>query len=166
MRNKKSQIQSQVFVYVLALVIMGMILLYGYKSISTMREKGEQIDLLTFKTDLADEISKMSSDYGSARIITLKSPAGFSEVCFIDLEKNPSEDIRTTHPLVYESWIDDTANVFLIKDLAEEFQLIEENNKPLIQIKNPGYVCIQVINNRVSLRLEGIGGKSLLSLEE
>ena len=164
--NKTAQIQTQVFVYVIGLIIMGIILLYGYQSISAMREKGDQIDLLTFKTDMEQEVSKMSSDYGSARIITLKAPAGFSEVCFVDLEQNPHQDIIHTHPLVYESWTDKTSNVFLIKDLAEEFQLIEENNKPLIQIEIPGYVCVQIKNNRVNVRLEGIGGKVLLSTEE
>jgi len=164
--NKKAQIQTQVFVYVLALIIIGIILLYGYQSINSMREKGDQIDLLTFKTDIEEEVSKMSSDYGSARIITLKVPSGFSEVCFTDLTKNPSQEIKDIHPLVYESWTDNTANVFLIKDLAEEFQLIEENSNYLIQIDNPGYVCIPVTNNRISIRLEGVGGKALLSQEE
>ena len=164
--NKIAQIQTQVFVYVIGLIIMGIILLYGYQSISAMREKGDQIDLLTFKTDMEQEVSKMSSDYGSARIITLKTPSGFLEVCFVDLEKNPHQDLIHTHPLVYESWTDKTANVFLIKDLAEEFQLIEENSEPLIQIGLPGYVCTKIKHNRVNVRLEGIGGKVMLSTEE
>ncbi|MCK4500308.1 hypothetical protein KAU11_07410 [Candidatus Babeliales bacterium] len=160
---KKAQIQSQIFVYVLAMIIIGAILLYGYKSINMMRDKGEQIDLLSFKTDIEQEISKMSADYGSARHLTLKIPHGFEEVCFIDLTKNPLTEIQRLHPLVYESWADKTANIFLIKDLAEEFQLVQEGENYLIEIDNPGFLCIPIKNNRITIRLEGLGGKARLS---
>jgi len=159
----KAQIQTQVFVYVLSLIIIGAVLLYGYSAISTMRDKGEEIDLISFKTDITREISKMSSDYGSANIITLKVPAGFEQICFIDLNKAPAAGLMNSQPLVYESWADSTANVFLIKDLAEEFHLVHEDSEYLIEINSPGYVCIPVRNNHIDIRLEGIGGKALLS---
>ncbi|MCK5107103.1 MAG: hypothetical protein KAQ83_00065, partial [Nanoarchaeota archaeon] len=111
-QNRKAQIQTQIFVYVLATIIIGAILLYGYRSIFMMREKGEQIDLISFKTEMQEEVIKMSNDYGSARALTFRTPSSFSEVCFIDLSKTPNADIKDNHPLVYESWVDDTANVF------------------------------------------------------
>lgn len=166
MKSNKSQIQTQVFVYILGLLIIGLVLLYGYKSINTMRQKSDQIDLLAFKTDIEQEISKMSSDYGSSRLITLKVPSSFKSVCFVDLRKAPSSEMMEIDPLVYESWVDKTANVFLIKDLAEEFLLIEENSQPIVELDPPGYLCISVKNSRVQIRLEGTGGKALVSAGE
>ena len=131
-----------------------------------MREKGEQIDLISFKTDIREEIVKMSNDYGSARLLTFRTPSKFQEVCFIDLSGTNPADISGTHPLVYESWVDKTANVFLIDDLAEEFLLIQENNIPLIEIDSPGYICMPILNNNIEIRLEGIGGKAKLSISE
>ena len=164
--KKRAQIQTQIFVYVLATVIIGAILLYGYRSIAMMREKGEQIDLISFKTDILEEIVKMSNDYGSSRLLTFRTPSSFQEVCFIDLSETNPADISATHPLVYESWADGTANVFLIDDLAEEFLLIQENNIPLIEIDSPGYICMPTLNNNIEIRLEGIGGKAKLSIPE
>lgn len=161
--KRKSQIQSQVFVYVLAMIIIAVILLYGYKSISMMRQKGEDIDLLSFKQDVEEEVVKMSNDYGSANIVTFKTPSGFDRVCLVDLAKNPDAALKSEQPLVYESWADGTANVFLVKDLAEEFQLIQQDTRPLIEMEDPGYLCKDIQNNRIELRLEGTGGKALIS---
>jgi hypothetical protein len=130
-----------------------------------MREKGEQIDLISFKTDIQEEVIKMSNDYGSARLLKFRTPSSFQEVCFIDLSKTPA-DIKSQHPLVYESWVDGTANVFLIDELAEEFLLIQENDIPLIEIDTPGYFCMPTLNNNIEIRLEGIGGKAKLSIPE
>ncbi len=161
MKNKRAQIQSQIFVYVLAIVIMGLVLLYGYKSIATMQDKAEQIDLLSFKKDIENEIVKMSTDYGSVRTPTIHVPANSKEVCFLDLTKSP---VKLNHPLVYEAWEDKSANVFLIDKLAKEVYLIQQQQNYLIQIDSPGYLCIPVINNKIQIRLEGIGGKAELSL--
>jgi hypothetical protein len=163
MKNKKSQIQTQIFVYVLATIIIGAILLYGYRSIFMMREKGEQIDLISFKSEVQEEIIKMSNDYGSSRILKFRTPSSFQEVCFIDLSKNPNPEIKTDHPLVYESWSDQTSNLFLIDELAKEFLLVQQNEIPLIEIDGKGYLCLPTLNNNIEVRLEGIGGKAKLS---
>lgn len=163
MKNKKAQIQTQIFVYVLATIIIGAILLYGYRSIFMMREKGEQIDLISFKSEVQEEIIKMSNDYGSSRIVKFRTPSSSQEICFIDLSKNPNPEIKDDHPLVYESWSDKTSNVFLIDELAEEFLLVQQNEIPLIEIDNKGYLCMPTLNNNIQVRLEGIGGKAKLS---
>ncbi len=162
-KQKKAQMTSQIFVYVLAIIIIAFVLLYGYKSIASMRDKSEQIDLLSFKKDIENEVIKMSGDYGSSRIVTIKVPSKYSQVCFIDLTQNPSSEIQYSHPLIYEAWGDDSANVFLMDGLAKEFQLIQYQDNFLIEISPPGYLCIDAINTQIQFRLEGVGARAKLS---
>lgn len=159
-KSKKAQIQSQIFVYVLAIIIMGIVLLYGYKSIATMQDKAEQIDILSFKKDIENEVVKMSTDFGSVRMPIIHVPSNSKEVCFVDLDKSP---VKINHPLVYEAWEDKSANVFLIDKLVKEVYLIQQQQNFLIFIESPGHLCFPVINNRIQIKLEGIGGKAKLS---
>ena len=163
---KKGQVQAQIFVYVLAMLVIGLVLLYGYKSIGTMQERAKQVDILGLKNEIMKSIEKVSNDYGTVRAPTLNVPEGYAELCFIDLDHSPASDLQSEHPLVYEAWEDKSANVFLIKELADESFLVGEEGKSLIDIVNPNYICFQVINNRVKIRLEGTGGQAQLSSPE
>ena len=85
---KKAQIQAQVFVYVLAMLVIALVLLYGYRSINTMKERANQVDLLAFKNDMTKSIEKVSNDYGTVRVPTFNIPKEYKEVCFIDIDNN------------------------------------------------------------------------------
>ena len=162
---KKSQIQSQIFVYVPAMIVIAMVLLYGYRSIDMMRERANQVDLLSFKTDVRNAIEKVSNDYGTVRKPTFRVPEGYEEVCFIDLSKGADPLMEGLHPLVYEAWQDSSSNVFLIKGLAKEFYLVDEE-QPLIRIDDEGYACSEVKHNHITVTLEGIGGKAKLTIQD
>ena len=160
---KKGQIQAQIFVYILAMIVMALVLLYGYKSISTMKDRAKQVDLLSFKNDVIRAVEKVSNDYGTVRAPTFNIPSDYKEVCFIDIDNSPA-NIESEYPLVYEAWFDKSANVFLITDLAEEFFMVGESDSSIISIDEPNYLCIDVINGRTKIRIEGIGGKAQISL--
>ncbi len=70
---KKGQIQAQVFVYVLAMLVISLVLLYGYRSISTMQERAKQVDILGLKNEIMKSIEKVSNDYGTARPLTISA---------------------------------------------------------------------------------------------
>ena len=163
---KKAQIQAQVFVYVLAMLVIALVLLYGYRSINTMKERANQVDLLAFKNDMTKSIEKVSNDYGTVRVPTFNIPKEYKEVCFIDIDNSPEESIESEHPLVYEAWNDETANVFLITDLAEEFFMVGDTESSIIRIDDPNYLCVSVKNSKLKIRLEGVGGQAQLSLPE
>jgi hypothetical protein len=161
---KNAQIQAQVFVYVLAMIVISLVLLYGYRSIDTMNERAKQIDILAFKNDVIRAVEKVSNDYGTVRTPSFNIPQDYIEVCFIDMQgHSPPIELKSEHPLVYEAWEDESANVFLIKDLVEESLLVGDESNYLISIDEPNYLCIEVKNRRVKVRLEGMGGKSRLS---
>ena len=128
MKRKRGQIQAQVFVYVLAMLVISLVLLYGYRSINTMGERAKQVDLLVFKNDVIKSVEKVSNDFGTVRAPTFNIPPDYEEVCFIDLYNSPEPEIESEHPLVYEAWEDASANVFLITDLVAESFLVAESD--------------------------------------
>ena len=167
---KKGQIQAQVFVYVLAMLVISLVLLYGYRSISVMQERAKQVDILALKNEVIKAVEKVSNDYGTVRSPIFNIPKEYTEMCFIDLgdggSTSPASVLQNEHPLVYEAWDDASANVFLIKDLVEESFLVGDTDRSLIYIDAPRYICFEIINSRVKVRLEGMGGKSKLSSPE
>ena len=160
---KKGQIQAQVFVCVLAMLVIGMVLLYGYRSIATMQERAKQVDILTLKNDVIKAVEKVSNDYGTVRAPTFNIPKEYTEICFIDIDHSPPAELQSEHPLIYEAWEDESANVFIVKDLVDESFMVGESDSSLIHIENPRYICFEIINGRVKVKLEGTGGKAKLS---
>ena len=160
---KNAQIQAQVFVYVLAMIVISLVLLYGYRSIGTMNERAKQVDILSFQNEVTKAVEKVSNDYGTVRAPTLNIPQDYVEVCFIDIDNSPASSIQSEHPLVYEAWEDKSANVFLITDLVDEAFMVGESDDNILSIDEPNYLCIEVKNRQAKIRLEGMGGKARLS---
>ena len=163
---KKAQIQAQIFVYVLAMIVIALVLLYGYSSLTTMKDRAKQVDILSLQNDVIKSIEKVSNDYGTVRAPKFNIPTDYTEICFIDIDKSPAAELQSNHPLVYEAWSEvsgASANVFLITDLVEESFLVGDSDNSIISIEEPNYLCIEVTNRQVKVRLEGIGGKARLS---
>ena len=52
--NRKSQLSGQVFIYILALVIIGGIIAYGYYAIASLKNRADQLAFIEFKNSLAE----------------------------------------------------------------------------------------------------------------
>lgn len=156
---RKAQTISQVFIYILTIIIFGVILLYGYNSIRNMSQRADQVLLIQLKKEMVNAIEK--TDYGSVTKQELSLPGRFNEICFIDLDySNPSiTDICDSghpdyQPLVCDSWEDKAPeNMFLIKDKAT----IESHDIGNIKIGSPYYDCIKAVQGKVTIKLEGKG---------
>lgn len=174
---RKSQLYSQIFVYVLAIMIVSFIIVYGYNSIHIFKEKAEQVACQKFKNDLSNAVESISSDFGSVKRKDLQLCAGYSEACFVetfdDIEDKNDPYFRyigynpaptTKDPLIIDSiksstekLLDTKKNVFLIDNIAKE-SFYAGN----ISIQDD-VLCIKAINNQISLKLEGKGNHVLLS---
>lgn len=160
---KKSQLYSQIFIYILSIFLISFILIYGYNAIHNFIKRGEQIECLKLKNDLSSAVENILSDYGSVQIKELNLCAGYSKVCFVESfedidEPNLPLDID---PIIKDSISSGTEkNVFLIENIAKESFYIGK-----ISV-NPDVLCIDAINNRISIRLEGRGHHVLLSKNE
>ena len=111
----KGQTQ-QVFIYIMVILIVGAILLFGYKSIHNILEKSKQVDLATFQTGLWDVLEK-NNGYGDRYSKPVDAPGGYDALCFINSSKEGVnlEQLQTFNIVMYQETFANTGNnVFLI----------------------------------------------------
>lgn len=78
---KKSQV-SHVFVFALGIVIVALIMIFGYKVVKELGAKGEETELIRFKTQLVSDVKITQPGDVYEKSYTI--PRGYSEVCFVD----------------------------------------------------------------------------------
>lgn len=161
MHSRKSQIFGQVFIYILAIIIFSLVLLYGYKTIKDFSKKAEDVSLIQLTTDIKTSVKKISSDYGSVIKKELSIPGKYRYVCFVDLQYHAQtagtgiciDGNPDYHPTICNSWEDATQqNMFLIT-VKEEIQPYYIQG---IEIEDK-YKCLYVKERKIVLRLEGKG---------
>src|SRR3989344_6646313 len=94
--NKKSQVQGEVIIYILAVIIASFILLYGYGAIKNLISTQEDILIVTFKEDVKSEVTKKSYEFRNINLIKYQAPKNFDEVCFVDLKKWQDTDVLSS----------------------------------------------------------------------
>jgi len=174
-RMRKAQINSQVLVYILAIVITAIILIYGYKAINDIRERANTIELITFKSDVRSAIGTISSDYGSTRAKVFKMPTGFSELCFVNYEFQPNEafaEVPNTLSSEYRLIKDrissvmydraEPMNAFLCptckeQDYVGNISLLDETGSEV------AFRCFKPSGGSLRLTLEGRGDRTQIS---
>lgn len=166
---KKSQIHTEVFVYILALIIVSFIVVYGYNAARNFQERSHQVNLLSFKTEMEGTISSYVGDYASRRRVDyINVPSGFNEICFVDLsidfnDINPSDhsDFIEDYPLLVSSWFNDvSANIFLLRSGIPEFILYVPNLEVRPDENSPDktfYACEDISGRSIDFWIEGKG---------
>ena len=167
---KKAQIAGQIFIYIIAIVVVGLIIAYGYSAIKGFSERGEEVEYLTLKTGLENSVKSIVSDYGSVKRPDIDIPGKYEMVCFVDkalrdgsdataiCQRRPGEDERYYQPIVCSAWQTGRSNAFLIPDGSESFDIgniVMEGGKP--------FICMDVVNNRINLQLTGLGDRVEIS---
>ena len=148
---KRAQIVGQIFIYVLAIVVMGVILIYGYSAISDFRSKSSQVSTIRLQSDLSSSIDALSADYGSVKKKELHLDE-YSRICLVESYEQPSLDGLTVDPLIRDSIRSATGkNAFLLKETVEASFTVDA-----ISV-DPDVLCLPARVNRVELRLEGKG---------
>jgi hypothetical protein len=162
----RGQINTQVLVYILALIITSIILVYGYGTIKDIMARGQVAELIRMKTDLKGYVKSIANDYGSIEIKTLSVPGDYREICFVSSDlSNADIDAKISgkeYPIIRDSMIDslnlggEKRNMFLCPKCVEQDyvgDLVVEN----------GFKCLPVKQGTVKIRLEGLGDKTALS---
>lgn len=167
--NKKAQIAGQVFIFILAAVLAAMLIFYGYRAINSFTKRTEDIVMTQFQTDIEIQIKTISSDYGSVRKLELSLPSKYRKLCLVNLDYNDVSnscicdqnfclpDNDDYNPIICDAWIDKTQNVFLVPS--------SELNLKVTQMEiEGGYLCAPVLSGKVTLRIEGGGDHTKVSL--
>ncbi|MBN2422454.1 hypothetical protein JXB41_04465 [Candidatus Woesearchaeota archaeon] len=123
---KKAQISSQVFIYILAAVILSITLIFGYKMINTFRINAELSTINDFEFELESTVNELSDEWGSVKRETFSLPGSITHLCMSNsgIHELISSDIvyPDIHPLVL-SLIQDSIESKILKNIF----LIEEN---------------------------------------
>lgn len=170
-RKKQAQISSEIFVYVLAIIVIGLIVIFGYKRVTDISKSGNEIENLQFKKELESMI-KNGMPAGNVFLEEYKLPPGFSKICFIDITKSaPSQqpDISVLPSMIYDSWNAKVEkNVFLVHQNKIESFYIDKERLEIGTVSGEckgddvSYQCCETKNGKVELKLSGAGKKTII----
>ena len=170
-KDKKAMGVQQVFAFIVAAITFSMIMMFGYGAINDFLEKGEQVEFFQFKTSLESSIKKIYSEYGAERQIDYNLPAKYSQICFVDLDKEYNSELCEKDIIACDVWED--AQDSNLPPKKRGWEAVGENVflKPssLVELKvykiniNEGYLCLPINNGKFSLHLKGLGSKTKLS---
>ncbi len=155
-RMKKAQIQSQVLVYVLALLIVGLVLIYGYQSIQKMKANAQIAEFIKFQDTVKKSVNSLKYDYGSVKKRTFYVPGDYREVCFgVPGQTYPSTVNK--YPIIKDSLVSEAGrNVFLYPDGIESFNVTDI-------VVQDNFKCYNVVGGKITVTLEGMGSRVKVS---
>ncbi|MFT4310512.1 MAG: hypothetical protein ACMXYC_02680 [Candidatus Woesearchaeota archaeon] len=167
--NKKAVDTNQMFVFVISLVIVGLVLLFGTRTILQFNDRQSEIQYLQFQNNLEDRFENLR--YGETRYVDMRVPRQFRHICFIDISdelrgslpgqtRNVTTDDNVHHRPITSTWEDIVDrgsqirfNVFLIEQQVSR-QFYVEN---LHINSTKGYECFDIINKNLQFYVENKG---------
>lgn len=120
--NKKGQIQ-QLFIYIMAIIVIGFLVLFGYRMIDKLFNQKCDVEQQSFYTQLGQDLGR-STRYDSISEGKLTKPCNYEQICFVDKKffinnKNGLPiSYKTTHPLIWANTNDSIKvkyNIYLRK---------------------------------------------------
>ncbi|HII71472.1 TPA: hypothetical protein HA265_01830 [Candidatus Woesearchaeota archaeon] len=186
MKSKKAQVAGQIFIYIIAIVVVGLIIAYGYSAIKSFSQKGEEVEYINLRTSIENSVKAIASDYGSIKRPDFDIPGKYEMVCFVEkglsaatidsaaiCDRNaaatlmPGEADKFFQPIVCSAWKTGRDDVFLIPDGSESFNL---DTTIVISETEPSashhFLCLDVVNNKIKLQLKALGDRVEISSYE
>lgn len=171
---RKSQI-SQVFTYIATMLVIGLLVIIGYKAIDMMMGKQCDAQRAIFEKDLLNFIDEYS-DYGSVHEEIIKLPCDTKEICFADAThfapycdgfySDPEIAWFTEDSVITSAVMDCQANIFLKREFTETLNNpVKFSNKIVLNDpQNPeqSFKCFKAANNQLKLVFTGLGSKTLI----
>lgn len=172
---KKAQQPGQIFVYILAIIVVGGIVLYGYNAIKDFSDRGEQVAFVAFKTEFENTVKTMVSDYGTIKRPDMAVSGKYKRVCVVDFSKPYSPGSVGTlcafgdpesEPLVCKAWERGSQqyiqnpgkdiqlqNIFLTPDGSDSFNVDHITTGQ----DDAGMICAKVKNGKAHFQFKSLG---------
>lgn len=169
---RKAQIQSQVLVYVLAVIIMGMILVFGTKSIIDMKSNMCKTELAQFRNKIKSDISTIAQDYGTSKTKTYSLSCGdYREVCFVDMDRGDVLDELNQNGasgIIIDSVQGMLQGGAALKNMYLCPPCTDQEYVGNITLSDAaggetGYMCFDLAQGRASMRIKGLGNLAQIS---
>lgn len=175
--NTKGMGIGEVFMFIVMALTFALIAIFGFKAINDFLQKGEQVEFVSFKTDLESAMKRIESDFGSVRIEQIYPPGRFESLCFVDMDYAATEEeleiLCRWNQLACQVWEEARAAIQQGKD---GYEAVDENvflnPASLVPIKvsrirmgsGYGFACGMINEGRVELRLEGRGSHTAVEI--
>ena len=163
-RGTKGQIAGQIFIYIMAVVVVGIIVLVGYWAIKNVLSKSCQVQQIAFQDKLIAMIES-HNDYESVEKIIIGAPCDYDTICFVDTSKvGVGASINCKNSIIKSSILDnEKKNIFMVST---------KSTTPLgysafVAVEAPeNCTCINDRNKNFRLTLQGRGAKTIISETE
>ena len=165
MSSDRSQIQTQIFIYVIAIVIFSFVLIYGYNAVKGFSQRSDQIAYIKFKTDLLSTVKRVSPDYGTVKREEFFIGGEYSKVCFV---RSYSMRLASDKALVLSDISDqivwDSVNSDVNKNVFLFTTTLQESfDVGPINVSTKGYECIDIKNGKAKIQFKGEGDHTYIS---
>ena len=150
---------TEFVVYILAIIIFGLTLFYGYKAIKNFSDTTDEIADLQFQNDLTQFIEKVQADsYGTVKKkeLNVGQVGEFEEVCVVNTHLSTPNNVNTGNPLIDDRFAAGAKdkNLFLAPPGAKSYFI------GAVEVQGAGnaiWVCVPVNNGKAYLRIESMG---------
>jgi hypothetical protein len=150
---KKAQISGQILIYVLAIIVFSMTLLYGYRAVKYFSDQTEEVSNLQLEDEIKNVIENIKQDtMGTIKKKVLTVPGKYDDVCFINSYEGYPSSLNTSYALInghINSGADDK-NLFLVPpgDISIYVGNIEVDSD---------FECIPVRSGKITIKIESMG---------
>lgn len=145
---------TRIFIYVLTLVVVALVLLFGYRAISAITSTGEKATLIKFKTEFTNTVEEGSS-FGRIAVRDFAISSEYTQLCLAGIG---AAEGAFTHPLVRDAIRSGTDNnVFLVTEAT-----VEPFKVDILQVDGGGG-CFPIQSGRIKMRFEGKGDRTAVS---
>jgi hypothetical protein len=158
-QNKKFRTKAQagqILIYVLAIIVFSLTLIYGYKAIKYFSDRSTEISYLQLENEIKSEVEKVKGDsMGSVKKKILQIPGSYREVCFFNSVGRGGRSINEGYQLISEN-LDVTENNMFLYPPGDVSLNIGD-------IEVIGNNCIPIQGGKITLRIESMGDHAKVS---
>ncbi len=159
-RNKKSQLLAQPFTYIFMLVVIAMIVGFGFYLIWKTDAFAKKVDIIKFQNDFSKKIQEINLlSPGSGELYESNIPAVIKAICFIDLTTGSNlkidfADIKQDVDLDLMASKKEN-NVYFQMDATAQEKITPLKISKLKPSQNP--LCFTITNGNLKVGLENKG---------
>lgn len=164
---RKGQIISQVFIFALAALIFGFILIIGYRAIRGVGERSELAALTKFDSEFDARVESIKLSFGSVRKETLPPlPNKYRTLCMLPsrLEDMPEQGRtkfqNSRYRQFYNDWAASAGSDEPLNLLLDPVPGIGHRGTADLVIDHPDGYCCLALEGSLVLRLEGLGNRA------
>jgi hypothetical protein len=153
---KNAQIHSQIFIYILALIVVSVIAIIGFKGIALIIDHSQRIQLAEFEKDFSNAVSD-NSNWNGVTPIYFRLPLNAVGLCFFDSTKSGPDPEYQAEIIKGLTSGNSGQNVFIIKQV----QPISGENVEAFHVDNlrlkTKFLCLTSANGETKVTMTGLG---------